>query len=315
MTDSQLVSVLMPCYRESVKDFTEALRSILEQTYRRIEVVVVFDDPDNNALYDIAQNASSQDSRICLVRNERNLGLSNSLEKAFRVSHGQYICRMDSDDISEVQRIERQMAYLEEHKLDLVGSYLTAIDEDDNQLYLVDSIPTSGEGVKRSLMIRNCVPHPSWFGRRSVFEIGYRPVPLAEDYDLLLRAELEGFSIGNVPEPLIRYRMTANSISRSNLYKQYLVSQCLREAFEEGRSLDIDRVDVLVGERFDQRRAEYYLKANALFNNGMRSIHAGNRVEGFSQLLQIPFCSMSYFMNVVNMVRVVAIKTFEKSSY
>lgn len=314
MTDSQLVSVLMPCYRESSKDFTEALKSILEQTYTRIEVVVVFDDPDNNTLYDIAQNASAQDSRIRLVRNERNLGLSNSLERAFKVSRGQYICRMDSDDISEAQRIERQLAYLEEHELDLVGSYLTAIDEDGNRLYLVDSIPTSGKGVKRSLMIRNCVPHPSWFGRRSVFEMGYRPVQLAEDYDLLLRAELEGFSIGNVPEPLIRYRMTANSISRSNLYKQYLVSQCLREAFKEGRSLDIGKIDVLVGERFDQRRAAKYLKANTLFNNGMRSIHSGNRANGFSQLLRIPFCSRSYFMNVLNMARVVAIKIFEKTS-
>lgn len=314
MTDSQLVSVLMPCYRESSKDFTEALKSILEQTYTRIEVVVVFDDPDNNTLYEIAQNASAQDGRIRLVRNERNLGLSNSLERAFKVSRGQYICRMDSDDISEAQRIERQLAYLEEHELDLVGSYLTAIDEDGNRLYLVDSIPTSGKGVKRSLMIRNCVPHPSWFGRRSVFEMGYRPVQLAEDYDLLLRAELEGFSIGNVPEPLIRYRMTANSISRSNLYKQYLVSQCLREAFKKGRSLDVGKIDALVGERFDQRRAAKYLKANTLFNNGMRSIHSGNRANGFSQLLRIPFCSRSYFMNVLNMARVVTIKIFEKTS-
>ena len=304
----------MPCYRESSKDFTEALKSILEQTYTRIEVVVVFDDPDNNTLYEIAQNASAQDGRIRLVRNERNLGLSNSLERAFKVSRGQYICRMDSDDISEAQRIERQLAYLEEHELDLVGSYLTAIDEDGNRLYLVDSIPTSGKGVKRSLMIRNCVPHPSWFGRRSVFEMGYRPVQLAEDYDLLLRAELEGFSIGNVPEPLIRYRMTANSISRSNLYKQYLVSQCLREAFKKGRSLDVGKIDALVGERFDQRRAAKYLKANTLFNNGMRSIHSGNRANGFSQLLRIPFCSRSYFMNVLNMARVVTIKIFEKTS-
>ena len=288
MTDSQLVSVLMPCYRESAKDFTEALASILKQTYHQIEVVVVFDNPDDNTLYDIAQNYSSHDSRICLVRNERNLGLAASLERAFKVSRGQYICRMDSDDISEAQRIERQLSYLEEHELDLVGSYLNAIDEDGSQLYLVDSIPSSSEGVRRSLMIRN--------------------------YDLLLRAELEGFTIGNVPEPLIQYRMTVNSISRSNLYKQFVVSQCLRSAFKEGRSLDVDKIDTIVAERFDRRRAENYLKANALFNNGLRNIHSGNRAKGISQLLQIPFCSKSYLMNVINMARVVTIKTFEKTS-
>lgn len=54
-------------------------------------MVVVFDNPDDNTLYDIAQNYSSHDSRICLVRNERNLGLAASLERAFKVSRGQYI--------------------------------------------------------------------------------------------------------------------------------------------------------------------------------------------------------------------------------
>lgn len=108
--------------------------------------------------------------------------------------------------------------------------------------------------------------------------------------------------------------MTVNSISRSNLYKQFVVSQCLCSAFKEGRSLDADKIDTIVAERFDRRRAENYLKANALFNNGLRNIHSGNRAKGISQLLQIPFCSKSYLMNVINMARVVTIKTFEKTS-
>ena len=69
MTDSQLVSVLMPCYRESAKDFTEALTSILKQTYHRIEVVVVFDNPDDTTLYDIAQNYTQMTFLRCSALN------------------------------------------------------------------------------------------------------------------------------------------------------------------------------------------------------------------------------------------------------
>lgn len=311
MTSSSLVSVLMPCYRETAKEFSEALSSILEQTYSRIEVIIVFDDPDNTALYQIAKDCANRDKRICLVRNERNLGLPVALARGFEASRGDYICRMDSDDISERQRIERQLSYLEENGLDLVGSYLNAIDENGEVLYLVDSIPVKSESVKRALKIRNCVPHPSWFGKRAVFELGYREVPLAEDYDLLLRAELEGFSIGNVPEPLIRYRMTKNSISRNNLYDQYIVSRILSSAYKKERILEVRDIAVSVSSQRNGHIASKYLKANTWFNNAMQTIHAGRVLSGLVQLIRIPFISGSYCRNLFNMARVVAIKSIE----
>lgn len=312
MAESPLVSVLMPCYRESAAEFSEALDSILKQTYTRIEVVVIFDDPDNKTLYEIARDRVASDSRIRLVKNKRNLGLSAALGRGFNASNGEYICRMDSDDVSEGNRIERQLAYLKENDLDLVGSYLNAIDEDGELLYLVDAIPSASGLVERSLKIRNCVPHPSWFGKRAVFELGYRPVPLAEDYDLLLRAELRGFSIGNVPEPLIRYRMTKNSISRSNLYDQYLVSRILSSAYKKGYALDAVEISERVSSRSSTRARTNYLKANECFNNGMQMLHSGNLLRGLSQLVRILFCSGAYCRNLLNMIRVVAIKTREK---
>ena len=304
----------MPCYREAAKEFSEALNSILKQTYTRIEVIVIFDDPDNKTLYEIARDRAASDSRIRLVRNERNLGLPFALARGFKVSSGDYICRMDSDDVSEKHRIERQLAYLKEKDLDLVGSYLNVIDEDGELLYLVNAIPSSSGLVERSLKIRNCVPHPSWLGKRAVFKLGYRAVPLAEDYDLLLRAELSGFSIGNVPEPLIRYRMTKNSISRSNLYDQYLVSRILSSAYKKGHTLDIREISERVSSRSGTRARTNYLKANECFNNAMQMFHSGNPLRGLSQLLRIPFCSEAYCLNLLNMVRVAAIKAREKTA-
>lgn len=311
MTDSPMVSVLMPCYRETAAEFSEALDSILKQTYTQIEVVVIFDDPDNKSLYEIARGRAAFDSRIRLVKNERNLGLPSALARGFEISNGDYICRMDSDDISEVQRIERQLEYLKENDLDLVGSYLNAVDEEGETLYLVNSIPTKSKSVKRALRIRNCVPHPAWLGKRAVFELGYRDIPLAEDYDLLLRAVLGGFSIGNVPEPLIRYRMTANSISRNSLYEQFLVSRILSSAYKEGLTLEAEMIVDAVSFQRNKNAGSNYLRANGLFNNGLQILHSGKILRGLSQLVCIPFVSGAYCKNLFNMARVVAIKIME----
>lgn len=306
-----MVSVLMPCYRETAAEFSEALDSILKQTYTQIEVVVIFDDPDNKSLYEIARGRAAFDSRIRLVKNERNLGLPSALARGFEISNGDYICRMDSDDISEVQRIERQLEYLKENDLDLVGSYLNAVDEEGETLYLVNSIPTKSKSVKRALRIRNCVPHPAWLGKRAVFELGYRDIPLAEDYDLLLRAVLGGFSIGNVPEPLIRYRMTANSISRNSLYEQFLVSRILSSAYKEGLTLEAEMIVDAVSFQRNKNAGSNYLRANGLFNNGLQILHSGKILRGLSQLVCIPFVSGAYCKNLFNMARVVAIKIME----
>lgn len=308
MTGSPLVSVLMPCYREAANDFSEALDSILVQTYSQIEVIVIFDDPNNDVLYSIAEARADYDSRIRLIKNERNLGLSAALTRGFEVSRGEYICRMDSDDISAKNRIEHQFGYLRENNLDLVGSYLNTIDENGEVLYLVDAIPSSETSVKRALAIRNCVPHPSWFGRRAVFDLGYRSIPLAEDYDLLLRALQVGFSVGNVPEPLIYYRMTSDSISRKNLYDQYLVSRILSSAYKRGSCLDVEEIAVRISSHTNQRVSINYLKANNWFNNGLELLTAGKMLQGIFQLVRIPFVSMAYCKNLINMVRVVAIK-------
>lgn len=311
MTDSPMVSVLMPCYRETAAEFSEALDSILKQTYTQIEVVVIFDDPDNKSLYEIARGRAAFDSRIRLVKNERNLGLPSALARGFEISNGDYICRMDSDDISEVQRIERQLEYLKENGLDLVGSYLNAVDEEGETLYLVNSIPTKSKSVNRALRIRNCVPHPAWLGKRAVFELGYRDIPLAEDYDLLLRAVLGGFSIGNVPEPLIRYRMTANSISRNSLYEQFLVSRILSSAYKKGLTLEAEMIVDAVSFQRNKNAGSNYLRANGLFNNGLQMLHSGKILRGLSQLVCIPFVSGAYCRNLFNMARVVAIKIME----
>lgn len=238
-----LVSVLMCCYREPDYYLKPAIDSILSQTYENLEILLIVDDPENEEIRQTVNDYSSNDDRIYPIFNERNLGLTSSLNVALRYAKGEYLCRMDSDDVSKTERIEEQLSYLLDNDLDLVGSFLDVIGEESELLYQVANIPTQPRSIERALRYNNCVPHPSWLGRAAVFEGGYREVPCAEDYDFLIRAILRGFKIGNVPKRLVGYRMNSDSISRSNMYKQFLTQKYLSKLYSRGKQADTDKLD------------------------------------------------------------------------
>ena len=127
--EKPLVSVLMCCYREPENYLELAIESILNQTYENLELLLVVDDPRNRMAWQIVRNYSSADNRIVPIFNEENIGLTSSLNKAIHYAKGEYFCRMDSDDISNKERIEEQLSYLLANRLDLVGSFLDVIGE------------------------------------------------------------------------------------------------------------------------------------------------------------------------------------------
>ena len=111
---SPLVSVLMPCY--NVELYVEdALTSIMRQTYTNLEIIVINDCSTDNTL-SILENIALRDSRIKVISNSSNLKLIDTLNKGVEICSGEYIARMDADDISFPDRIERQVAFLEEKK-------------------------------------------------------------------------------------------------------------------------------------------------------------------------------------------------------
>lgn len=312
MNKKPLVSVIMSCYREKISHFRLALESILNQTYDNLEILLIIDDPGNDSLIAAAEGYASTDSRIILIRNQENLGLTASLNKGIGLSTGQFICRMDSDDISERSRIAEQLTYLSDNDLDLVGCFLSVIDDDSNHLYDVTNIPTKSRSIARALWHNNCVPHPTWFGKASVFDQNYRNVPCAEDYDFLLRLVRSGFAIGNVPKVLFSYRLSEGSISRSNLYEQFLIACALRS--EETNDGTPESINQFVVKRFDQNRANRYSEANRLFNHAMASFGDHKPFQSLLLLLRIPITSPSYCLNMWNMAIVVFIAALDSFS-
>lgn len=214
-----LVSVLMPTY--NVAPFIEeAVRSILDQTYVNFELIIV-DDHSSDGTYEILQKLSAIDRRIVLGHNEKNSKICVTLNKAWSRAKGDFIARMDGDDISIPNRLEVLFKYLNSHPdIDLVGSQVISIHEDGSFLSYKRYLRTC-EYIKKGNKYAPCVSH-IWMARRKVYETleGYRNIPFVEDYDFLLRGEKEGFKYANVDEYLYKVRIRGGNTGSTNGLKQ-----------------------------------------------------------------------------------------------
>lgn len=302
--NTPLISVIMAAYKEPLSQFSKALNSVLMQTYKNLEVVLVIDDPDNVCLIEAAQQVAQRDGRIKLLVNDTNVGLAESLNRAIDVAQGEYLCRMDSDDISLTDRIKKQLEFLVAHEYDLVGGQVDVIDENGNQLYGAGVIPANSAAVNNCLRFNNSVPHPTWFGKREVFIQKYRNINYCEDYDFLIRAALDGCRMGNLNEVVLMYRMSKSSISRDNLYRQFLSQVYLTKMYRDGRCVDPEAMQEWIESNYNERRAHRYERANVLFNDAMMNASCGKKTVAFLQLIRLPLVSVDYLRKLYRIARV-----------
>ena len=269
-----MISVIMSTYKEDERLLRESIESILNQTYRDFEYIIILDYPDNDVHKSVIEEYALKDDRIHFYINEKNMGLTDSLNRGLSLCHGEYIARMDADDISLPNRLERQMKYLEKNHFDLIGGITEMINENGSLLYSIKSVPTDPKKINKALRYSQCIAHPTWLGRKEVFEknAGYRHMPLCEDYDFTLRAVLNGFVISNLNEPVLKYRMTSNSISRSNLFEQYLYMSYITNEYKNKRVASVDKAYAYVQQHLNDSDTEKYLKANVIFNRMLQEM-------------------------------------------
>lgn len=269
-----MISVIMSTYKEDERLLRESIESILNQTYRDFEYIIILDYPDNDIHKSVIEEYALKDNRIHFYINEKNMGLTDSLNRGLSLCHGEYIARMDADDISLPDRLERQMEYLEKNHYDLIGGITEMINENGSLLYSIKSVPADPKKINKALRYSQCIAHPTWLGRKEVFEknAGYRHMPLCEDYDFTLRAVLNGFVISNLNEPVLKYRMTSNSISRSNLFEQYLYMSYITNEYKNKRVASVDKAYAYVQQHLNDSDTEKYLKANVIFNRMLQEM-------------------------------------------
>lgn len=288
-------SIIMSTYREPSELVEKAVRSVIDQMQTgSLEFIMVLDDPDNEELHSWASSFQKTYDNFIILRNEHNLGLAKSLNRAIDVAQGRYICRMDADDIAFPKRLAIQQEYLEKYNLDLIGGRVTAIDSADTPLYDAPMPPSTPESIQCSLRWNNCLAHPTWFGKREVFMLKYRNIPLCEDYDFQLRAVSEGFKLGNCPNLVLGYRLSEGGISQSNLYRQYLYQRYITKCYRRGRIANIQEAEAYVVNRFTEKKACSYAKASKRFTCATSAASQARYLTVIRNLSSIPFISIAY---------------------
>lgn len=200
-----IVSVLMPV-RDGAAFLEDAVSSILGQTLDDLELLVV-DDGSRDETPALLALLARGDRRLRVVRQNR-LGIVPALQRGLAAARADLIARMDADDIAAPERLHRQVAVLADPAVALVGSACEIVDR-DNRLLRVQRYPASPAAIRRELVDRNCIAHPTVVMRRAaVMAVGGYRAPFAhcEDYDLWLRLS-EHHDLVNLEEPLLRYRL------------------------------------------------------------------------------------------------------------
>lgn len=234
------ISIIISAYNESIKMILESVNSIIKQTYKNIEIILINDNPSRKELHEIFLKVAAKDNRVIYCKNERNLGLVSSLNKGINIASGLYIARMDADDIAMNDRLESQLKYLREEKLDIVGSNIIKIDEIGNRIGDV-YLPIKHEDVVWFIEYGSCLLHPTWLCKKDVYQKlnGYRNVIACEDYDFLIRAIRSGFKLGNIPKIGLKYRIRRNGISQTTKARQFLTMLYISKRYRKKKDVDL----------------------------------------------------------------------------
>ena len=292
-----MISVIMTSYNEQEEVLRASVDSVLGQTYRDFELIVILDDPENAVHRRILSEYAARDSRFRYYVNDVNLKQRKSLNYALSLSRGEYIARMDADDVCEPDRLEKELSFLTENGLDLIGGLVKIMTQDGKPVYRVRKVPSSPERVRFLSRFGDCLAHPTWLGRREVFTAlgGYRDFPCASDYDLQVRALLAGYKLSNLQENVLSYRRSAGGVSQTNLLRQYLFMVELSHMYRSGRVADESVILSRVSGRFNEERARKYARAESMFYDGLSCLSSGRLLKAAASLLPIPFLSPFFF--------------------
>lgn len=221
LKNNPLVSVIIPCYNAE-KYVESAVRSIMNQTYKNLEIIVT-DDCSTDKTFEILQRLAKEDSRIKLYKNETNLKIVKTLNNQISQANGKYIARMDADDISLPKRIEKQVEFLENHTdYGFCGTNAYHIDENGKTIDK-SVLPETFEDNKFFLKFYSTFYHPTVMIRSDVYKknLYNQEFLYAEDYELWSRLIFEKNLKGsNLQNKFFLYRIFNNQSSEKHRKEQ-----------------------------------------------------------------------------------------------
>ncbi|MDA1905345.1 glycosyltransferase [Bacillus cereus] len=234
-----MISVIMSNYNTSEKYLRESIESILNQSFTDFEFIIIDDCSTNNGKSILE---SFNDDRVKVIFNEKNLGLAASLNKALQISKGEFVARMDSDDISLETRLEKQYKYLKSNpSVGLVASFAQKIGNDKGYIYSMVEEP---EKMNVPMFFGNVICHPSVMFRKEVITNNHlkynEEFKTGQDYELWSRL-LKTEKVAIIPEVLLSYRIHNNQISNEKKMDQIQNTMKVYSYMLEGLGLEVNQ--------------------------------------------------------------------------
>ncbi|HIH13188.1 TPA: glycosyltransferase [Candidatus Woesearchaeota archaeon] len=206
------LSVVMATYNEKRDFLQNCIQSILSQTYRDFEFLIVIEPGELNR--DYLNHVAASDSRVRIIENDTRMGVAASRNRAITESRGEFVALMDGDDYCEVTRFEKQVSFLEKNPdVSVIGANMYLIDEKD-RIIGERRYPQFHEDIKRSFLLVMAVANPAVMTRLAdLKDVGLfdNRFSKAEDVELWLRFLARKKKMYNLPEYLVYYRVMSNS--------------------------------------------------------------------------------------------------------
>lgn len=228
-----LVSVVLPACNVE-KYVAEAIESILSQTFKNFELIIL-DDASTDKTWEIIKKYSKKDGRITPVRNRTNLYIAGNRNKGISLARGKYIVWQDADDVSLPRRIEKLVELMENNPdVGICGSYLQSfVNGKDLD---VRKYATDDKTLRKNIFKYSPVAQPAAIVRKSCFEelgLFNLEYPPAEDIDLSFRVGAK-YKFANIPEVLLHYREHPGSATQTRLRKQIQSTLKIRRKYAKG---------------------------------------------------------------------------------
>lgn len=248
-------SVLMSLYiKENPEYFRTAIDSMLNQTVKPDEIVLVEDGPLSDALYtEIKCVKEAYPGIITSVVNETNLGLGPALQRGLEAARNELVARMDTDDIAIPNRCEMQLEFMQSHlDVSIVGGQIEEFVEEANNIVGKREVPTSDAELKIFIQKRCPFNHMTVMFRKSdILEVGnYREWFWNEDYYLWIRLALADKKFANLPGTLVMVRVGADMYQRRGGIKYFVSERDIQKYMLKNRMIGYPRYFMNISERF-----------------------------------------------------------------
>lgn len=236
-----MISVIMSVYNERMNDLKKSIDSILNQTYKKIEFIIIIDNPKNLEAIKYVKSCASNDDRVKVLINEKNIGLGRSLNKGIKLAKFDLIARMDADDISEPERFLEQISAFDD-STDALFTRFRYIDDEDNIIRTAPIVPEDKSSIASLIPRKNIIAHSSVLFRKKTLEKigGYSDLSVLEDLELWLRMINCGYQIKGINKILLNVRLRTKSMTSSNYFKSYAAGKYIRKKYKEGNWKEIN---------------------------------------------------------------------------